>query len=73
MDEWTMRNGETIKIKNMTTQHIENTIKAIHEGRALIPKRSPIDLDEAEMLSEIVIDYLYSFNDELERREKVIK
>lgn len=30
---WTTRDGKKIKVKDMTTEHIENTIKCIEGGR----------------------------------------
>ena len=30
---WTTKEGKQIAVKDMTTQHIKNTIKAIEEGR----------------------------------------
>lgn len=36
--KWTTKNGDEIEVRDMTTQHIKNCIKAIKEKRIIIGK-----------------------------------
>ena len=55
---WRMINGETIKIRDMKTEHIKNSIKALEEDR--------IQINEPENI-------LFAFNEELNFREYINK
>ena len=73
---WTTKSGEKIPIKEMTTQHIKNCIKAIEEERIQIGET--IDLGytgdgEGDGIIYDFIDmseeYLQAFEKELKNRE----
>lgn len=69
MEEWTTKNGDKMLIKDMTTQHIKNCIKAIEEERIqvgmLISDEDGIGGDFIDY-SE---DYIEAFERELEKRK----
>ena len=77
MEYWKTKNGDKIKIKDMTTQHIKNTIKAIEEGRI----NFLINLGWAEDNDFQIIDedterkeyWLDVFYDELKKREEMLE
>ena len=77
MEYWKTKNGDKIKIKDMTTQHIKNTIKAIEEGRI----NFLINLGWAEDNDFQIIDedterkkyWLDVFYDELKKRGEMLE
>ena len=77
MEYWKTKNGDRIKIKDMTTQHIKNTIKAIEEGRI----NFLINLGWEEDNDFQIIDedterkkyWLDVFYDELKKREEMLE
>lgn len=74
---WITQNGNEIKVKDMTTTHILNTLKCIEEGRI----QFTINLGWAEDNDYQIIDeddiskerWIKIFNDELERRNQNAK
>ena len=70
--KWTTRNGEILAIKDMTTEHIKNTIKAIEDERIVFQ----INLGYFEDNDFQVIDedtftkneWLKAFREELKKR-----
>lgn len=75
---WTTKNGDKILIKDMTTQHIKNCIKAIEEERIQIGET--IDLGytgdgEGDGIIYDFIDhskeYIEAFRNELKSRKTV--
>lgn len=69
---WTTKDGKKIKVKDMTTEHIKNTIKCIEDGRI----QFTINLGWAEDNDYQIIDedtstkykWLEVFNQELQNR-----
>lgn len=74
---WKTQNGTNIKVKDMTTKHILNTLKCIEDGRI----RFTINLGWFEDNDFQIIDendiakerWIKIFNDELERRNEYAK
>lgn len=56
---WTTKDGTKIKIEDMETSHIKNSIKCLQEGRVKAKKRiSAPDFEESEYLGFPVREYL---------------
>ena len=72
---WTTRDGTKIKVKDMTTQHILNTLKCIEDGRIrfIINMGWAMDNDYQELYEDIERRYHWKkiFNEELERRKEL--
>lgn len=74
---WTTKNGEEIRVKDMTTTHILNTLKCIEDGRI----RFTINLGWFEDNDFQIIDedtekkekWIKIFEKELEERKKNAK
>ncbi len=78
--KWTTKNGDKIEIKDMTTQHIKNCIKAIKEERIVIGINIDIgytgDGDGDGIIYEWLDDgdnYIRAFEEELKRRNRDVK
>lgn len=76
IDMWETKNGEKIHIKDMTTEHIKNCIKAIQEDRIQVGKSINIgytgDGDGDCAIYEwydMGNDYIQAFEEELKRRK----
>lgn len=76
MRYWTTKNGAKIPIKDMTTDHIKNCIKALKEKRIVAGRRVNIDYtcdgDGDGVIYDFIDDsndYIKEFEKELERRE----
>lgn len=71
---WTTQNGKKIKVKDMTTTHILNTIKCIKEGRInFIINMGWAEDNDYQMYdedTETKEKWIKIFNDELERRKR---
>lgn len=71
---WTTKNGEEIKIKDMTSQHILNCIKCIEEGRINfiinMGWAEDNDYQEFEEDTERKEQWIKIFNNELKRRKE---
>lgn len=79
IDTWCTKNGEKILIKDMTTQHIKNCIKAIQEDRIQVGETIQLgytqDGDGDGMIYDFIDyskDYIQVFNEELKRRNNVL-
>ena len=76
IEMWETKNGEKIHIKDMTTKHIENCIKAIKKGKVFVGIRMNIgytgegDGDGAIYeWYDMGNDYIQAFEEELKRRK----
>ena len=76
IEKWTTKNGEKILIKDMTTQHIKNCIKAIEEGQIQIGKTIDLGYTGDGAGDGIIYDfidkrkeYIEAFKRELENRK----
>lgn len=76
IDMWKTKNGEKTYIKDMTTEHIKNCIKAIQEDRIQVGKSINIgytgDGDGDGAIYEwydMGNDYIKAFEEELKRRK----
>ena len=71
---WTTRNGNKIKVKDMTTQHIRNCIKCIGNGRIdfviNMGWAEDNDYQEFDEDTEEKERWINIFESELERRNK---
>lgn len=69
---WKTKNGNKIKVKNMTTSHILNTLKCIEDGRIKfiinMGWAQDNDYQEFDENTEEKERWIKIFNDELERR-----
>jgi hypothetical protein len=69
---WTMKDGQQIKIEQMTSSHIENCIKALEEDRInrIISLGWANDNDYVEYMedTEWKRDWINAFEEELEKR-----
>lgn len=79
INTWCTKNGEKILIKDMTTQHIKNCIKAIQEDRIQVGETIQLgytlDGDGDGMIYDFIDyskDYIQAFNEELKRRKNVL-
>lgn len=75
---WKTKNGEELYIKDMTTQHIKNCIKAIEEERIQIGEIIDLgytgDGDGDGIIYDFIDysqDYIQAFKNELENRGAV--
>lgn len=75
--KWTMKDGKEILIKDMTTNHICNCIKAIKEGRIQVGQTIFIgytgDGDGDGQIYDFIDyseDYIKMFQEELKKRKK---
>lgn len=80
MEYWKTKNGNKIKIKDMTTEHIKNCIKAIQEGRIQVCKNIDIgytgDGDGDGIIYQWVDygrDYIRAFEEELKKRGEILE
>ena len=76
MRYWVTKNGTKILIKDMTTDHIKNCIKALKEKRIVASRRVNIgytcDGDGDGVIYDFIDDsndYIKEFEKELEKRE----
>ena len=71
---WTTQNGDKIKVKDMTTQHIRNCIKCIEDGRIdfviNMGWAEDNDYQEIDEDTEEKERWINIFKTELERRNK---
>jgi len=74
---WTTKNSEKISIKNMTTQHIKNCIKAIKEERIQIGETIDLgytgDGDGDGIIYDFIDkseEYIKAFEKELNNRKE---
>ncbi|MDO4391800.1 MAG: hypothetical protein Q4C11_01700 [Clostridium sp.] len=69
---WITQNGNKMKVKNMTTQHIINTLKCIEDGRIQfiinMGWAQDNDYQEFDENTKAKERWIKIFNDELERR-----
>ena len=77
IEYWETKTGEKIKIKDMTTQHIKNCIKAIQEERISIGETIDLGYTGDGCGDGIIYDfidygndYINAFENELKEREK---
>lgn len=74
---WTTQNGNRIRLKDMTTQHIKNCIRCIEDGRInfIINMGWAQDNDYIEYDEDIQQKekWIKIFKDELERRDEIAK
>ena len=75
--KWTTKNGDKIEIKDMTTQHIKNCIKAIKEKRIIIGTNIDVgytgDGDGDGIIYQWLDSgdyYVKAFEEELKRRNR---
>lgn len=75
INSWKTKNGDKILIKDMTTEHIKNCIKALEEERITVGESVDIgytcDSDGDGIMYEFIDhseDYIKAFKDELARR-----
>ncbi len=75
--KWRTKNGTEIEIKNMTTNHIKNCIKAIKEERIVIGENVDVgytgDGDGDGIIYEWLDEgdnYIRAFEEELKRRKE---
>lgn len=75
--KWTTKNGDEIEVKDMTTQHIKNCIKAIKEKRIIIGKNVDVgytcDRDDDGIIYQWLDSgdyYVKAFEKELKRRNE---
>ena len=75
--KWTTKNGDKIEVRDMTTQHIKNCIKAIKEKRIIIGKNVDIgytcDGDGDGIIYQWLDSgdiYIRAFEEELKRRKE---
>lgn len=73
MDKWKMKDGEYIEVKDMTTQHIKNTMKAIEENRISFAWSSGYDGEDFayDDGKDEQIYWLKTFKEELDLRERI--
>ncbi|MFR8144773.1 MAG: hypothetical protein ACLU84_06835 [Clostridia bacterium] len=71
---WTTQNGDEIKVKDMTSQHILNCIKCIEEGRINfiinMGWAEENDYQEFDEDTERKEQWIKIFNNELKRRKE---
>ena len=71
--KWTTRNGEKIAVKDMTTQHIKNTINCLESGRITWYVNGgwaeDNDYQEIIEIDSIKYNWLEVFKKELKRRK----
>lgn len=74
---WTTQNGNKIKVKDMTIQHIKNCIRCIEEGRInFIINMGWAEDNDYQMYDEDTEEkerWIKIFRDELERRSEYAK
>lgn len=75
--KWTTKNGDEIEVKDMTTQHIKNCIKAIKEERITIGEIVDVGYTCDGDGDGIIYDwldngdiYIKAFEEELKRRKE---
>lgn len=75
--KWTTKNGDEIEVRDMTTQHIKNCIKAIKEKRIVIGKNVDVGYTCDGDGDGIIYDwldngdiYIKAFEEELKRRNE---
>lgn len=72
---WTTQNGVRIKVKDMTTQHILNTLKCIEERRIVfLIDLGYLEDNDCKIIDENDIEkerWIKIFNEELERRKEI--
>ena len=71
---WTTQNGTKINVKDMTTQHILNTLKCIEDRKILFVVRSYEEDNDFETFDEnirVKERWIKIFKEELERRKEV--
>ena len=72
---WTTQNGTKINVKDMTTQHILNTLKCIEDGRIqfIINMGWATDNDYQEFDEDVERrdHWIKIFEEELERRKEI--
>ena len=75
--KWKTKNGTEIDIKNMTTNHIKNCIKAIKEERIVIGENVDIGYTcdgDGDGITYVWLDngdiYIKAFEEELKRRNE---
>lgn len=71
---WTTQSGEKIKVKDMTTFHIKNCIKALEEGRiAKVIDLGWLEDNDCKIIDEDINwknNWLEIFNEELIKRKE---
>lgn len=79
IEYWITKNNKKIKIKDMTTQHIKNCIKAIQEDRIQVGESIQLGYTQDGNGDGIIYDfidfskdYIKTFNEELKRRTNVL-
>lgn len=74
---WTTQNGNKIKVKDMTIQHIKNCIRCIEEGRInFIINMGWAEDNDYQMYDEDTEEkerWIKIFRDEFERRSEYAK
>ena len=72
---WTTRDGTKIKVKDMTTQHILNTLKCIEERRIVfLVDLGYLEDNDCKIIDENDMEkerWIKIFNEELERRKEL--
>lgn len=75
--KWRTKNGTEIEIKNMTTNHIKNCIKAIKEERIVIGENIDVGYTcdgDGDGITYAWLDngdiYIRAFEEELKRRKE---
>lgn len=72
---WITQNGIEINVKDMTTQHILNTLKCIKEGRIVfLMDLGYLEDNDCKIIDENDIErerWIKIFEEELERRKEV--